>query len=296
MVLSVGVFAYNEEELIEGCLASILAAADESVRVFVLINGCTDSTEQVVRRYAEGRQQIVPVALPVADKANAWNEFIHRIAPESDICFLVDGDMQIVPGSFAAVARCFAEHPAAMAVAGVPSTGRTVLAFREMIVRDRVLAGNFYALRGSTVRKFRELGVRLPFGMVGEDGLVATLVKWNLDPKSQPDPQRIEPCLDAQWRFDSFTPLRPKHWRLYKNRMMRYATRRLQAQMLYHRLWERGISGMPADVMALYREDFARCRISRVGLEMVFDLWAYQRIRRLRAAASRLAMWLITTI
>jgi glycosyltransferase involved in cell wall biosynthesis len=235
MVVSVGVFAYNEEELIEGCLTSILAAADEPVRVFVLINGCTDSTEQVVRRYAEGRPQIMPVTLPVADKANAWNEFIHRIAPESEIFFLVDGDMQIVPGSFAAVARCFAAHPAAMAVAGVPSSGRTVVAFREMIVRDRVLAGNFYALRGSTVRKFRELGVRLPVGMVGEDGLVATLVTWNLDPKSEPDPRRIEPCLDAQWRFESFTPLRLKHWRLYKNRMLRYATRRLQAQMLYHR-------------------------------------------------------------
>ena len=38
MVWSVGVFAYNEEELIEGCLASILAAADRPVRVFVLIN------------------------------------------------------------------------------------------------------------------------------------------------------------------------------------------------------------------------------------------------------------------
>lgn len=281
----IAVFAYNEEELITGCLQSILDAADgQAVQVFVLINGCTDRTEQVVKRFAADHSAVVPAALPVGDKANAWNSFVHELAPDADHYVFIDGDMRILPGSLSAIERCFAAHPGALAVAGVPSTGRTVNAFRDMIVNERVLAGNFYALRGSFVQDVRTKRVRLPFGMFGEDGLVGTLVRWNLDPLSEPEYARIEPCVEAQWHFDSFSPLRPKHWRLYKNRMMRYATRRLQARMLYPRLWKQGLAGMPADVLTLYREEFARCRLEWNGLDTVFDLFAFRRIKRRLAA------------
>ncbi len=284
-VLPVAVFAYNEEELITGCLTSILAAGEgRPLRIYVLINGCTDRTEAVVRRFAETRTQVVPVTLPIGDKANAWNAFVHEIAPEAESYIFIDGDMQIVPGSIAAVERCFVAHPGALAVAAVPSSGRTIGSFRTMIVQERVVAGNFYALSGRFVRDVRAKQVRLPIGMFGEDGLVGTLVRWNLDPKSEPDFTRIEPCPDAQWQFDSFSPLRPKHWRLYKNRMMRYATRRLQARMLYPRLWKDGLAGMPKDVMTLYREEFAKCRLEWNGFDTIFDLVAFRRIRRRLAA------------
>lgn len=286
-VRPVAVFAYNEEELIGGCLRSILEQSDlERVKVFVLINGCTDRTEQVVRGFAAENPAVIPVALPVGDKANAWNSFVHELAPEADFHVFIDGDMQIVPGSLAAVERCFALRPNALAVAAVPSSGRTVKAFRDMIVNERVLAGNFYALRGSFLRDARAKRVRLPFGMVGEDGLVGTLVRWNLDPLSTPDYERIAPCAEAQWLFDSFSPLRPKHWRLYKNRMMRYAERRLQARMLYPRLWKLGLAGMPADVLTLYREELARCHLEWNGLDTIFDLLAFRRIKRRLAASS----------
>lgn len=284
-VLPVAVFAYNEEELITGCLKSILAAgAGRTLRIYVLINGCTDRTEAVVRQFAEQHREVVPVALEIGDKANAWNVFIHELAPEADCYIFIDGDMQITPGSIDAVERCFAGHPDALAVAAVPSSGRTIGSFRQMIIEERVVAGNFYALSGRFVRDVRAKQVRLPIGMFGEDGLVGTLVRWNLDPKSEPDFTRIVPCSDAQWQFESFSPLRPKHWRLYKNRMMRYATRRLQARMLYPRLWKDGLAGMPKDVMTLYREEFAKCRLEWNGFDTIFDIVAFRRIKRRLAA------------
>src|SRR5690606_31306471 len=101
-----------------------------------------------------------------------------------------------------------------------------------------------------------------------------------LDPASGFDKRRHTWADDATYSFDELSPANPRHWRIYRNRKMRYAVRWQQARMLWTLLCERGIEAMPAHVIDLYRtqQHLLTPRIS--GIDTVFDWIARRRIRR----------------
>lgn len=280
--VSVAVFAYNEEEGIGRALDHLLACRDEAdLVVHVLVNGCTDGTEAIVRARAAAHPAIRPVVIARGDKANAWNVYVHEVAPlEAVVHVFTDGDMTVGKGSIAAFLRRFREVPEADACAGVPETGRSRAELRRRIAEFGEMYGNLYALRGSWVAEVRRRGIRLPFGLFGEDGFVASLVKSGLDPASGFDKRRHTWAEDATFRFDELSPANPRHWRIYRNRKMRYAVRWQQARMLWALLCERGIEAMPAHVVDLYRrqQHLLTPRVS--GLDTLFDWIARRRIRR----------------
>lgn len=281
-LVSVAVFAYNEEAGITAALDRLAACgAEAALRVHVLINGCTDGTERVVRAYRGRRITVVPILIAKGDKANAWNHYVHEVAPEdAALHVFTDGDMLIDAGSIAAFLRAFAEEPQARGCAGLPVTGRSRAAFRAKLTTRRELAGNLYALRGDCVMAFRRRGVRLPFGLFGEDGLVTALVKHDLDMCGQRDDRRVTAAAAAGFGFPPLSPWRPRDWRIYRNRKMRYAVRRQQARMLYALLWERGTEAMPAHVVDLYRQRGPALRLAWNGPDTPFDWVAIRRIRR----------------
>ena len=281
-VISIAVFAYNEEQRIAACLDAIGAlAAEASLVVHVLINGCSDGTEGVVRGYSARGFELRPVMIERGDKANAWNHYTHEVAPaEAAIHVFTDGDMVIGKGSMAGFLRCFAAHGEVNGFAGLPASGRSISAFREQLVRERELAGNLYALRGTCLMEFRRRGVRLPFGMFGEDGLVTTLVKWDLDLRGPRRDERVAACPDATFAYEPLSPWKLGDLATYRKRKMRYAVRQQQANMLYPLLFERGTEAMPAHVIDLYRERFASLELPWNGIDTVFDWIACRRIRR----------------
>jgi len=66
------VLAYNEERHIEACLDSIFTAEpDRRFEVFVMANGCTDRTEEIVRQYGRRRPEVHLVSIVLGDKCNA---------------------------------------------------------------------------------------------------------------------------------------------------------------------------------------------------------------------------------
>ncbi len=78
----VAVFAHNEELQIGACLESLdEASASHSINVYVMANGCSDRTEAVFREFAQTRRWLTLVSLALPDKANAWNVFVHDVAP-----------------------------------------------------------------------------------------------------------------------------------------------------------------------------------------------------------------------
>lgn len=278
---SVAVFAYNEAAVIEACLDSIETdCRAEATTIYVLMNGCTDGTDTVVRSYAVKHPNVTPVAVRLGDKANAWNHYVHDVAPDADFHCFVDGDVTITAGSLAGMANCFADHPEADAAAALPAGGRSRDVFRDKLVRKRELAGNFYGLRGTVIDRFRNRGVRLPTGLFGEDGLVTTLVKWDLDPLGACREERVIACVEAGFGFESLSPFVISHWRIYRNRKMRYAVRRQQAGMLYPLLFQRGIAAMPNHVVDLYRAGKSELRLEWNGWNTVFDYLAIRRIRK----------------
>ena len=289
---SVAVFAYNEEQAITQCLDSIQQSCEGTDTIIhVLANGCTDGTERAVSRYAQTHRNIRLVVIELGDKANAWNHYVHVIAPRADVHFFVDGDVMISPGALRNMTECLHRHPEASAAAGLPISGRSRDSLREKLISNREMAGNFYALRGSTVDDFRRRDLRLPVGIFGEDGLVGMLVKCDLDPLEKSKPDRIVPCEEGGFYFDSLSILNLSHWRIYRNRKMRYAVRRQQANMLYPMLFAGGLDAMPRHVADMYgkRSDVLKLRWN--GTNTYFDFVAIRRIKRktkLGAAASAL--------
>lgn len=290
--VSVAVFAYNEEDGITAALDRLDACgAEADITVHVLINGCTDGTERVVRAFRPARIAVVPVVIARGDKANAWNHYVHEVAPpDAAIHVFTDGDMLVSPGSVAAFLRRFEEVPEADGCAGLPVTGRSREAFRAKLVARHEMAGNLYALRGACVMEFRARGVRLPFGIFGEDGLVTALVKHRLDMRGRLDDARVTAAEGAGFAFPPLSPWRPGDWRIYRNRRMRYAVRRQQAALLYALLREEGTEAMPPHVVDLYRRRGERLRLRWNGVDTLFDWLALRRIRRDIAADERVKL------
>jgi glycosyltransferase involved in cell wall biosynthesis len=266
------VLAHNEERHIAACLDSIFAAeAGRTFDIFVMANGCSDRTEEIVRKYGQARAGVHLVSIALGDKCNAWNVFIHETvparAPRRDVYFFMDGDARATPGSFSAMARALEEHRHAHAASAVPASGRNVERDRQEILADHGLVANFYSLRGSFVDRLQALSVRIPLKLEGDDGLIGALVKWDLDPKNNGfDHERIVPCADAAFEFESMSLLRPSDWWVYWKRAIRYGRRRYEFQLLGPTLKRQGLAGLPLDISELYPQA-ATLRASWEGLD-----------------------------
>jgi len=289
--VSVAVFAYNEAKLIAACLDSIEACAGEvDLSVFVMINGCTDRTEEIVRGYAATHPNVHPIVLRMGDKANAWNQYVHEASRQDAVVHaFIDGDVAIMPGSMAALVRAFDADPVANGCAALPVGNRhRVKAYRSKLTVNREMAGNFYALRGSFVAEIRRRDIRVPIGMFGEDGLVTALARWNLD-RGPDDVRRVTFTEDAEFEYEGLSLWRPSHVRIVRNRYMRYAMRRQHVKMLYPLVYEHGVGLMPAHIMDLYPTRHGALRPDwRRIIQALFDIIAIRRIR-LDAAAGESA-------
>lgn len=281
----VAVFAYNEEANIVNCLSSLPAAAGGfKLEVFVLANGCTDGTERVVTEYAQEHQHpnVNLISIDLGDKSNAWNVFVYDIAPDSDVYFFVDGDVQPNPNSLTALYCGLMDNSDAHAASALPAAGRSMEQWRNRILTNHGMPGNLYALRGTFVRRVREARIRLPTGLVGDDSILQALIKRNLDFRQEMVLDRIVPCSEAEFTFRSLSWFRLNDWRLYWRRRIRNSLRAYQNQMLVPVLKQHGVGAMPAHVIELYRATGNDCKLHWSGLNTIFDWIALRRITRLR--------------
>lgn len=252
------VLAHNEERHIAACLDSIFAAdPDLSFEVYVMANGCTDRTEDIVMEYARRRPEVHLVSIAMGDKCNAWNVFIHETVPAhcqgQDIYFFMDGDARVVPGSFSAMARALKTNPHAHAASAVPASGRNAARDRDEILREHGLVANLYALRGNFVDRLCEFSVRIPLKLEGDDGLIGILIKWDLAPeRNDVDHLRIVPCGNAAFEFEPMSLTRPADWSVYWKRAVRYGRRRYEFELLGPVLKAKGIGALPSDITELY--------------------------------------------
>jgi glycosyltransferase involved in cell wall biosynthesis len=279
------VLAHNEEPRIVTCLDSLFdGEPGGGLEVFVMANGCTDRTEDVVREYAARRPEVHLVSIALGDKCNAWNVFVHETArtvvPDRDVYFFVDGDCRIVPGSLTRLAEGLRANPHAHAASAPPASGRSMESDRRELLENRGLVANLYALRGSFVCTLREKRVRLPLGLEGDDGLLGALIKWDLDPAERGfDDRRIEPRAEAGFVFDSMSVWDPAEWRGYWRRAVRYGRRLYEFRLLAPRLKKLGVQGLPGHISELYR-DSANLRLIWDGLYTIPNWVALRMMRK----------------
>lgn len=254
------VLAYNEQAVIGACLDSIFAAnPGMAFDVYVMANGCTDGTEDVVRAYATKRPEVRLVSIEVGDKCNAWNVFIHETVPKEcpgrEIYFFMDGDARSGPNALANLAKALREDPHAHAASAPPGSGRNKEKDAHSLVSERALVANLYALRGTFVKRLENEKVRLPLKLEGDDGLLGALIKWDLAPgKSKWDDSRIHPCTDAWFEFDPVPMTNVAEWKKYWRRLIRYGRRRYEFQLLGRRLPRMGLAGLPENIQDIYDE------------------------------------------
>ncbi len=216
----------------------------------MFLNGCTDASRAVVENFAAGTR--LPVAgyeIAFADKSNAWNQYIHALAPDAAAHIFIDGYAAIEPGSLAALAAGLDGAAHASAATGVPSTGRSAAAWTEMAHRCGALHGSLHALRGGFVERIRRAGLRLPIGLYRGDGLVASMVMHDLDPASERDRARIAVVDAATWRGPGYRLADlPRHLR----RRVNQARGRLESAAIQRIIYQGGgFAALPpfADLM-----------------------------------------------
>ena len=279
------VLAHNEERHIEKCLDSIFNADPGApFEVFVMANGCTDGTEEIVRTYRQREPRVHLVSIQLGDKCNAWNVFIHETVPAQcpgrEIYFFMDGDARATPKSFSAMARVMQQEPQAQAVGVPPASGRSMARDREELLRERYLVANLYALRGGFVERCRAAGARIPLRLEGDDGLIGALVRWDLNPKQEMNAQLIAPCAEAGFTFESFSFSRPSNWATYWKRMVRYGRRRYEFAILGPRLKAGGLAAMPRDIREIYG-DSRTVGLRWDGIYTLTNWFALREMRRL---------------
>ena len=279
------ILAHNEERHIEACLDSIFQGNPGAPLVaYVMANGCTDSTEDLVRSYGKRNPAVHLVSIKLGDKCNAWNEFIHETVPKQcpgqPVYFFMDGDARAVPGSFSAMAKVLEVERQANAVGAPPASGRSRAHDREKQMRERELVANLYALRGTFVERCHKLEVRIPLKLEGDDGLIGALVRWDLEPRQPMNPLLIAPCPDAGFLFESFKISRLSQWHTYWTRMVRYGRRRYEFAILGPRLAAGGLAAMPASIRDIYR-DADKLSVTWDGIYTINNWFALREMRRL---------------
>lgn len=288
MVSSVCIFAHNEERLLPRCLGALSrAAGGGDYVVHVLENGSTDETARVVRALAAADQRIKVHEIALADKSNAWNEYVHRVSGEADVHVFIDGDVQPAAGAFAALSAAFAASPDLYAAAALPAAGRSRKSWATRLFMNNYLSGNLYALSGRAVDLIRARNIRLPVGAVGEDGLISYLMLTDL--AGGPDDshrERIAVADGAFFEFDSLQ-LSARDLKLYQRRLRRYSRRYFQTEILYTLLKEGGVAAMPETIEEIYSR--AALAGLRPRLDLVNFLIDRDTLKRLRAEAAQRA-------
>ncbi|MBL4620262.1 MAG: glycosyltransferase family 2 protein [Marinicaulis sp.] len=284
MTLSICIFAYNEQHLLPYSIGALdAAAAGAPYHAHILINGCTDDTLLVAKSLASADPRITLHELPISDKANAWNEYVFRIAPDAHAHIFLDGDIIPSVNSIAALDQSLQDNPCAYGAAALPVTGRSQRKWAERLYVNQYLSGNLYALSADALSTFRQHNLRLPFGAKGEDGLITYIFLTNfLGGEDDSHHDRIVVSDGATFEFESLR-LNWRDVKIYHRRLQRYSERHFQKSILYSLLKKHGLKAMPDNIGELYTlERITQLRPRPHPLDFIYD-WSM--LRKLRSKA-----------
>jgi len=252
---SVAIFAYNEAENISRLLCSLSdAGLSDKDKAFVLINGCTDNTHQIVQEISRKDPRIHAIEIELGDKANAWNVYLDQLAPDNaDLHVFLDGDVLPSKNAFNKMIKAFEKHTEAIAVSSLPKGGRQSEPWAKRILKFHGMPGNMYGIKKETFQRLRRQPIRLPIGLVGDDSFLRFLFLRNLDPKASETLDYIRPLSTVFFEYKSFPANTWGGLKAIWKRHLRYARRDLEHAVLVKRLQENGLSAMPRRADELWK-------------------------------------------
>lgn len=269
---TVVIFACRESlsQLQQTLDAAKVSAASCAV-IHVLVNGnqalasalAQDLTQrQLSAAKDEGGPAIQVWSIPLGDKANAWNQYIHHIWAGEEIAFFIDGYVRVKANAIELLGHAVINNDHALGGSGVPTMGRTAMALRQDIITNLGFHGNFCCIKGAAIRQMRDQHIRLPMGLYRTDGLMRAILVYSLDPARHAwDESRIHVHPDATWQID------PAHWwriqdvRAFFKRHFRQVRGKLENAALKDHLTRlrRSPTELPATTHELVVEWVKRC-------------------------------------
>lgn len=230
---NVVMFAHNEEKNIHKSIESILSNVDENLETFyVIANGCTDKTEEIVNSIAKKNSKLSLLSLTLGDKCNAWNTYIHELAPEVDMHFFVDADVAFTKQVFAKMATTLFNTKESIAIAGLPFSGRHKEFYRGLVIDGVCLFGNCYGIRQEFINLAREKSFKLPIGLGWIDSIITKAINCNITNQYDTIDNRITHDLECGYTFDSLRFYKLDDIKLYISRIARYTVGKLQEKEL----------------------------------------------------------------
>lgn len=284
------VFAHNEAKRIRRCLVGLLDdAPDGLVQIYVLINGSTDNTLQIVSELSITHPQITPVKLDIADKASSWNHYIQQLSEGVDAHIFMDGDCYVADNALPALLAKFDTSHDVLAATASPATGRSIVQWRNNIQRWGRICGALYALTEPLVAELRAEKFQLPTGLIGEDFIVTCLAKGSIEQKQLFNPSsRLAVASDAGFKFDSLKWWLIEDWKIAFNRLITYQVREYQLKLLFYFMQDRQPDEMPADIRQLYLKYDVMIKYQYRGRNTFVDMLAVRRIKNILKEFKRL--------
>jgi hypothetical protein len=206
---AVAVFSARETSttLLQTVEAAMMASDGDTV-IDVLVNGndtlATEISSLIQAALKIGSHLTIRVwSISLGDKAHAWNEYVHRVWPGSDVVFFIDGYVRVRPNAFSLLAQGLADTPLSFGATGVPSVGSNTPELRESLLAVGGLHGNLFALKASTMSQLRSQKSRLPLGIYRTDSTLGAALAFGLDPANNKwDYKRILVLSEVTWETD----------------------------------------------------------------------------------------------
>ena len=230
-LLSIGIFAWNEERAIAAALQSLfqqtvfreLSAQNARCEVVCVTNGCTDSTPMLAKQVFAIQQRKHPFArsfvtrvveIPQRGKVNAWNQYVHDLSwREARYLVMMDADILIHrPATLWNLVRALEQNPEAAIAVDRPckdilfKSGRSYRDWLSLAVSQITLSSpaqlcaQLYCIRSSSARD-----IYLPKDLPAcEDGFIKSVVcteNFSLAAR----PERIAVAQDAEHTFEAYT-------------------------------------------------------------------------------------------
>ncbi len=179
---SLGITAHNEEANIGKLLDCVLAQRLDTVdlvEIIVVISGCTDNTEGIVRAYAAQDGRIRLLIQPAREgKASAMNLFMQEA--REDVLVLSSGDLQPAPATLEALAAPFIDPEVGLTASHPQPVNDpdTFMGFAAHLLWHLHHEMNLHgAFKAGEMIAFRRVFARIPFHTAVDEASVEPLVR-----------------------------------------------------------------------------------------------------------------------
>lgn len=190
-----------------------------------------------------------------ADKANAWNQHIHKIWDGNSHSIYLDGYVRITSDALSAIMSTLQEHPKALGTSGVPSVGYSAKKIRRQMTREGGFHGNLCAISAQAIQTLRDRKIFLPTGIYRVDSAMGAYLSFGLDNLRNPwAPHMFLPITEqATWICPPKSWYKPNDVLAWFKRRQRQAKGDFENAAIRHFLTElkKPIWEMPNDIKSL---------------------------------------------